>query len=648
LGGTCPNGILALHHTRTEDDHCGSCGDGYFLKEKACHAFAGKHTNGNLIFPQRLRTEDDHCGTCDPGYFLDDKKCLPHGGACGSGTLISQSERTQENQCGSCDLGYVLNADHRCGTCLPGHVPKGNRCQRCRNCFWAATGASQCNPCDYVLHAIDTENCSGCDLPSSYYQSCPFNPFIYLASKHGLSNNWNVMVEWLHKRGFDVNMEDPRNRTLTPVVAAVEHCKDSSDYRGKMMQGLVMQWNADTLTGLPSVTSQTGCDEKWHSFLATHPQGLNWMQKWERLVSSMGFRQSITIAISVGLVVGLFLHLPFVCTTEEHVSRGALQLAATALYPVRLAWFHYFMCYLAVIANIIWPFLILKSLIQKWLFVGVYAGIVWMPAVCIRIYVLRSWQPDRPAFAALPLAYGLHKKQTTLGFHVFTVVRLIILCCLAHSVGHSNTDNFQKMENVTVFPVRQFYHFKASLSNSRMSESEKWLVNTYTTLYCNPSHLPRWVAFPSGTHWMLPQRGIFYTFRGSVEIMTMLWGVMTLCVLPWPCKQKRIDAQEETALFQDTQGMQADPLLSTDEQKEPVNNIEELVNQIEQAAAQGRNLEELTGERELNESLFQLVDGRYGQATVGNRRPACGSRFSQSLLKTMEVTGMYVKTCHRN
>jgi len=337
--------------------------------------------------------------------------------------------------------------------------------------------------------------------------------------------------------------------------------------------------------------------------LATHPQGLNWMQKWERLVSSMGFRQSITIAISVGLVVGLFLHLPFVRTTEEHVSRGALQLAATALYPVRLAWFHYFMCYLAVIANIIWPFLILKSLIQKWLFVGVYAGIVWMPAVCIRIYVLRSWQPDRPAFAALPLAYGLHKKQTTLGFHVFTVVRLIILCCLAHSVGHSNTDNFQKMENVTVFPVRQFYHFKASLSNSRMSESEKWLVNTYTTLYCNPSHLPRWVAFPSGTHWMLPQRGIFYTFRGSVEIMTMLWGVMTLCVLPWPCKQKRIDAQEETALFQDTQGMQADPLLSTDEQKEPINNIEELVNQIEQAAAQGRNLEELTGERELNESL---------------------------------------------
>jgi len=473
-----------------------------------------------------------------------------------------------------------------------------------------------------VLHAIDTGDFSDCDVLPSHDQTCPFNPFIHLANKTNLTG-WRKIKKWLLQNEFDVDMEDPNNTDRTPVVAAVERCNESSVQRWQMMQTFVSALKADTITGLSLVKAEKcGCDEKWRTFLATHPQGLSLREKWDRLSSSSSFHTSVAIGCLGGLFLGLFLHFLFrEASTTEHrsrgatitpqkseKSRGALRLAALALYPLRLRYLHMCMCYLAVIANIMWMFHICMAAVHKWLFLLVFAGFVWIPAVCIQCCV-QSWRKlDRPSLVALPLAYDPRKRKEALGFHMFTVARFFIFFLLLSFVD-GNTKNFQQVKDVTVFLNPQLYHVKAVLSNSFLIKSWQWFENEDTRLYRNPFHLPRSVEFPPGSGLKLPLREIFYAFGGVVEVLSLLWCVMTLCIVLWPsCKRKRTDIQG---------------LLSTDEQKESEKNLlEELANKIEQAAAERHDLRKLTVEREFKESSPSWLEERWPRSYQPLRQPS--------------------------
>ena len=105
----CDNGMAVTSSCSAhEDNHCGTCDNGYYLSNKVCVAYAGSCANGALI-AQASRTQDNHCGSCDNSYYLSNKVCVAYAGSCANGALIAQASRTQDNHCGSCDNGTYLS-----------------------------------------------------------------------------------------------------------------------------------------------------------------------------------------------------------------------------------------------------------------------------------------------------------------------------------------------------------------------------------------------------------------------------------------------------------------------------------------------------------------------------------------------------------
>ena len=112
--GECANGELIEQASRTQDNQCGSCDDGYYLSGVACEAYEGTCENGDLV-AQALRTADDQCGTCDDGYYLSGTICDEWGGTCANGELRELAQRTDDDQCASCHAGYYMVEDEaRC------------------------------------------------------------------------------------------------------------------------------------------------------------------------------------------------------------------------------------------------------------------------------------------------------------------------------------------------------------------------------------------------------------------------------------------------------------------------------------------------------------------------------------------------------
>lgn len=71
---TCKTG-----NTKSSGGLClDTCIPGYRKVNNRCKAFEGSCANGTLITPQSSRTQDNHCGTCNNGYYLDNKICKPY------------------------------------------------------------------------------------------------------------------------------------------------------------------------------------------------------------------------------------------------------------------------------------------------------------------------------------------------------------------------------------------------------------------------------------------------------------------------------------------------------------------------------------------------------------------------------------------
>ena len=87
-GGRCPHGRLIALAKRKGENHCGECDDGYHWDKPAascppanaagicrCVPWGGDCEHGRPIAVQR-RTKAGQCGSCDEGYVLKDGACV--------------------------------------------------------------------------------------------------------------------------------------------------------------------------------------------------------------------------------------------------------------------------------------------------------------------------------------------------------------------------------------------------------------------------------------------------------------------------------------------------------------------------------------------------------------------------------------------
>jgi len=223
-----------------------------------------------------------------------------------------------------------------------------------------------------------------------------------------------------------------------------------------------------------------------------------------------------------------------------------------------------------------------------------YFCLVWLPSVSIHRYVRGTWQFRKPALVPLPVAYDLHETRTAkaaLVFHAWTSLRLIIFAFFTLLLVHQESEHFKLVEDVTWLPIFQWYELKEMLSLSSPKKLGDWIQNGEMRRYRNPMHLPRKVKG-------VPLRGIFYAFTGFVEIMSVVWCVMTLCFVLQQSYRKRSHHGERVGLLE-----------NIDEQEETVEHFKKLVEQIEKV--EGCKLGELTVERELKECTPDCLTARW-------------------------------------
>jgi len=166
--GNCANGELIRARERTQDNHCGSCNDGFYLGGKSCRsdwrtigeglcqngidgpsgstaikvtnvyrlshcqrlcgkncsAVSFKYGTGTCFkwqskfgpyvetTPRTGYTCSSKSDGCRPGHYWvllrGEPYCYAYKGDCANGNMIEQSQRTQENHCGSCNDGFYL------------------------------------------------------------------------------------------------------------------------------------------------------------------------------------------------------------------------------------------------------------------------------------------------------------------------------------------------------------------------------------------------------------------------------------------------------------------------------------------------------------------------------------------------------------
>jgi hypothetical protein len=107
------------------------------LDGKKCVAYSGKCDNGDLI-AQKDRTQENHCVSCNDGYYLNNKKCNKI--VCESGEYLKNKKdkkctwfdcntTSQGEGCASCVLQSERTSNTDCSSCHPGYYLDGKKCK---------------------------------------------------------------------------------------------------------------------------------------------------------------------------------------------------------------------------------------------------------------------------------------------------------------------------------------------------------------------------------------------------------------------------------------------------------------------------------------------------------------------------------------
>jgi hypothetical protein len=96
-----------------------------------CTDYAGKCTNGVLLTGVTLRRQDNHCGTCSDGFYLVDRMCQPHK-SCPPDQYLSDSSPTAAGSCKMCSkISCAVTGTYRTGSCSG--TNDGYSCNACTN-----------------------------------------------------------------------------------------------------------------------------------------------------------------------------------------------------------------------------------------------------------------------------------------------------------------------------------------------------------------------------------------------------------------------------------------------------------------------------------------------------------------------------------
>jgi len=170
LSVTAQNAAVAAFVVDTTGHSCSGCQAGYYASGSQCLAYGGSCSNGQIL-PQAEREQENHCGSCNDGYYLDtDSACQPYGGSCTNGVLAAQYLRLTENFCATCDAGYMLSdgAEPWCQACGVGTYTAEAGVLPCANCgvgtYQGETAQTGCINCadGYVAVEEGQSACTSC------------------------------------------------------------------------------------------------------------------------------------------------------------------------------------------------------------------------------------------------------------------------------------------------------------------------------------------------------------------------------------------------------------------------------------------------------------------------------------------------------
>lgn len=407
-----------------------------------------------------------------------------------------------------------------------------------------------------MSHAIDTD--SSYDVQN--LEDClklptwP-SPLIQLASTSQFTDR-ESFAKKLTSAGVEVNMVDSGNVFFTPIVALVQNCatekedeEDKEDEDRLKMMSYLVQKGVDTITGAPAERARDrGCSSKWQNYLLTNQQGLDWKQKWKRSIQLqitlpvLGPFPSLLLSVISSLLGGSLLGYLYVrrrgridAEQTDAGHRGALHLAATALYSSSREWLHWCMCFLSVTANIVFPMHLCMIKFRVWISMLIYVGLVFIPAV----HMQGGFRLDKLACTALPVGYSPNgrkgKAWLLLFFHTFSAVRTLGFFVM--TVRFADDEENKTVTEVTWGPFSWWLGALQSLSALLWKHPPLPGIfqNENGAPYRDPYHLSRkqtletWVVNINN----FPTRGTVYTFEACLQIGTVIWCVITLLMVLW-------------------------------------------------------------------------------------------------------------------
>ena len=111
-----------------------------------CVDFGGRCEDGHLITPTTSRRQENHCGSCKDGFFLDDRSCK------------------------ACDNRICPTNKYRTGTCTSA-ANDNYQCMPCANTTCPANNTYQAGQCSGTTNGFTCEECSNVVCPSSLCRS---------------------------------------------------------------------------------------------------------------------------------------------------------------------------------------------------------------------------------------------------------------------------------------------------------------------------------------------------------------------------------------------------------------------------------------------------------------------------------------------
>ena len=197
-----------------------------------CVAYGGECVGGTLITEQSLRTQDNHCASCNNDFYLKDRACKACKN-CGTGEYekhACSSEKESDTVCATCDNMDCPAGQYRDGKCSGGN--NGYECKTCdrQNCDATQFRTGSCSgtkndyqcitiTCDkgtpaQAAQATSTHHCAACDLGYTLASDIDGTSNICVLAQctKGITHTWRTSAPGQNTYALDAGVAEDGTR----------------------------------------------------------------------------------------------------------------------------------------------------------------------------------------------------------------------------------------------------------------------------------------------------------------------------------------------------------------------------------------------------------------------------------------------------